>query len=846
MRAFSPSQLSRAIWASRFSAFAVALLGLSSTSFAQLRATPIEAIRKPEGFEVELLYEVPMDQQGSWVCLCVDPKGRLITSDQYGKLYRVTLNQNAQTENKVQVEQLDVNIGMAQGLLCFADSLYIHVNGQAPDGPGLYQLKDTNGDDQYDSIKMLVPTKGGGEHGQHAIIPGPDGKLYFCAGNQTDIPAKIDRSIVPRNWSEDHLVGRMPDARGFMKDRLAPGGFVARMNPDGSNVELIATGFRNEYDIAFNPLGELMTYDADMEWDVGTPWYRPTRVNHVISGAEFGWRNGTGKWPEYYADSFGAVANIGPGSPTGITFGTGAKFPAKYQQSLLISDWSYGVIYAVKMQPVGATYQGTAEPFISASPLPVTDLVVHPDGNLYFAIGGRKTQSALYRVRYTGTESTAAAQPLDTPEAAKARELRHQLEKYHGYQDPAAIKLALANIGSDDRAIRFAARIALEHQPVDQWRSEVLAQKTPQAIITGIVALTRCGQKSDQAAALQALRQLNWNELTETQKLELLRAYGLCFTRFGTPDDAARKLVVDHLDSHFPSTVNLLNRELAALLVYVKAPNIISRVVKQLRTASAQDDQIHYAFCLREATEGWTLEDRESYLKWFFDVASARGGASFGGFIANIRTVALSHLPEDQKAALAKWIDRLPEPVDPLADLKPRALVKEWKVDDLADVAEKDQQTRSFEKGREMFAVAQCYKCHRFAGQGGIQGPDLTGAGGRFSNRDLLVSIIEPSKEISDQYQSMQFLLHDDTVVVGRVANMNANGLSVMTNMLDPGNFTNIQRKDIAEMKPSPLSPMPSGLIDTLTQEEVLDLIAYIRSGGRPDHPLFGKKTAAK
>ena len=54
---------------------------------------------------------------------------------------------------------------------------------------------------------------------------------------------------------------------------------------------------------AFNKAGELFTYDADMEYDFNTPWYRPTRVCHVVSGAEFGWRNGAGKWPSFYPDS---------------------------------------------------------------------------------------------------------------------------------------------------------------------------------------------------------------------------------------------------------------------------------------------------------------------------------------------------------------------------------------------------------------------------------------------------------------------------------------------------------------------------------------------------------------
>ncbi len=146
----------------------------------------------------------------------------------------------------------------------------------------------------------------------------------MVCGNSTEL-TKVDSSRVPLNWGEDNLATRIPT--GFMDDSLAPQGWIARTDPDGKEWELIAAGMRNPFDIAFNRDGELFTYDADMEWDIGEPWYRPTRVNHVISGAEFGFRNGSGKWPAYYIDSFGAVVDIGPGSPTGITFGYGAKFP---------------------------------------------------------------------------------------------------------------------------------------------------------------------------------------------------------------------------------------------------------------------------------------------------------------------------------------------------------------------------------------------------------------------------------------------------------------------------------------------------------------------------------------
>ena len=110
-----------------------------------------------------------------------------------------------------------------------------------------------------------------------------------------------------RNYKEDLLLPRQWDGNGFAASRYAPGGFVLRTDADGKEWELMLGGFRNAYDFAFNADGELFTFDADMEWDWGMPWYRPIRVNHCTSAAEFGWRYGTGKWPEYYADSLGAV-----------------------------------------------------------------------------------------------------------------------------------------------------------------------------------------------------------------------------------------------------------------------------------------------------------------------------------------------------------------------------------------------------------------------------------------------------------------------------------------------------------------------------------------------------------
>jgi putative heme-binding domain-containing protein len=826
-----------------FLGLATAIAPVLRLTARDLGATPADAFRVPEGFQVELLYEVPANEQGSWVSLTVDPQGRLVACDQYGSLYRVTISEGTEPV----VEKLDVGIGAAQGLLFAFDSLYVNVNDQSGKfAGGIYRLRDTTGDDHYDKVEHIVPMNNGGEHGPHAMILSPDGKrIYFCAGNNTNIPEKAETYRVPQNWSEDHLLGRMPDARGHNANRMAPGGFVGTMDPDGGKLEIVATGFRNEYDIAFNPVGELFTYDADMEWDVGTPWYRPTRVNHVISGGEFGWRNGTGKWPAYYADSFGAAVDIGPGSPTGICFGTGAKFPAKYQKALFVADWSYGNIFAVHLEEDGSTYKGTYDTFATAAPLPVTDMVVHPgDGAMYFAIGGRRTQSGLYRVRYVGTESTEPVETETARDAAALRQLRQSLEVFHaapvdGTETAAAVNAALPSLGHADMGVRFAARIALEHQPVDAWRDAVCGLTDDHARIIGMVALARNGQSEDLAKVVDSLAGIDVKSLSTQGKLDLMRAYSLAFVRLAPPSDEQRARVIAQLDGAFPAKDNRVNRELAAVMVYLRAPGAVSRTVDLLEGSPSQEDQIHFAYVLRDASEGWSDELRRSYFGWFNRAASARGGMSFGGFLENIRAAAVNTLSDKEKTMYAELL-KPPTVRDPMDDLEPREFVQKWTVEDLQPAISDDSHVYDFEEGKQMFAAAQCYKCHRMGISGGILGPDLTGAGGRFSSKDLLTAIIEPNKEISDQYAATQFLTDSGRAITGKVINMNGKNLQVLTNLLDPSSLTSISRDEIEMKRPAPNSLMPAELLDTLTPSEILNLLGYLRAGGNPEHPLYG------
>ncbi|HEY6228418.1 MAG TPA: heme-binding protein, partial [Verrucomicrobiae bacterium] len=436
---------------------AVAVGLLSSFAAAPKGPLPASEITVLPGFKVEMV-RAAEPEEGSWVAICKDNKGRLIISPQDGQpLLRMTLK-DGQIDKLERIELKSegpeakpIRYGSAMGLLYAYDSLYM--SGAGPQGLGLYRITDSNGDDQYDKIELLHKFDGAaGEHGSHALALGPEGKIYYIHGNFVKVPDDISPNSPHKNYADDVLLPRGEDGNGFGRGLKPPGGMILRGDKDGKNWELVAAGMRNTYDFAFNSDGEIFGFDSDMEWDWSMPWYRPTRIYHLVSAGDYGFREGTAKWPAYYPDALPPALDVGIGSPTGVTFGYGAKFPAKYQRAMFAMDWSYGRIFAIHLTPNGSTYSASKEVFVHGKPLPLTDMVIGDDGALYFMIGGRRTAAALYRVTYTGTESTSPATKDNT--GAEARALRRQIEAFHGHKDPKAVDFVWPHLASSDRWIR--------------------------------------------------------------------------------------------------------------------------------------------------------------------------------------------------------------------------------------------------------------------------------------------------------------------------------------------------------------------------------------------------------
>ncbi len=822
------------------------------------RATPRDRITVKEGFDVELLYSVPGETQGSWVNLCLDDKGRLIASDQFGGLYRFPAPAPGEALDPADIEKVPAEIEAVNGMLWAFGALYVGVNEyRDPSKSGLYRLTDSNGDDRLDKVELLRQISARGDHGVHAIRLSPDGEsLFLITGNNTE-PTEWSSSRVNTNWGEDHLLPRMPDGRGHNRDRLAPAGIIYKVSPDGKDFEIYSHGYRNIFDADFNAEGELFTYDADMEYDFNTPWYRPTRVLHVVSGSDYGWRNGTGKWPEWYVDSVPAAVNIGPGSPTGVAFGYGAKFPAKYQNALYILDWSWGKIYSVHLHPSGSSYGGEKEDFISGAPLPVTDIVVNPkDGAMYFTIGGRKVQSGLYRVTYTGSESTAPA--IVKNSGQRERNLRRSLEAYHGIVDTRAVGKAWRYLDHEDPFIRSAARVAIESQPSRTWANRAFKEKTPERRIPALLALARVEgidpfhrKDSDPPVnktlgndIVNALLDIDFDELDETARRALLRTYQVVFNRFGMPSPGLVLRATVQLDAQFPAETIEMNQLLCETLVYLQSPTVARKAIGLLQKAPTQEEQLEYARSLRMLKTGWTNDLRTAYIEWFLTAANYRGGASFEIFIENIRKEAMATLTDKERRELASVLDRKPEKKSPIEALtanfmKGRTFQKNWTMEDLAAEANVSMVNRNFERGRAMFAGTACYSCHRFQNAGGSTGPDLTGSGGRYSPSDFLDQIINPSRVINEQFVPIAVEMLDGSAHYGVVVNLKDDSVIINTDLTNPNQRVVVDRKKVKSLEPSTVSPMPPGLINMLTKEEIFDLTAYVLSGGNPNDKRF-------
>lgn len=367
----------------RFTVWLPLLCGLTGVLSAAEPTVPAsDMVQVPAGFEVT---EFAGDDLAHDIyCLTHDAQGRVVVA---GAGYIKILIDN-DSDGRADEAKLFANTPKSGAM-----GLYFHGRTLLAVGDaGLLRYRDQNGDDIADGPPdVLIKMKTGGEHDAHAIQLGPDGWWYLIAGNTTEITAAY--ATLPTSPV------KYPRA-----------GTIIRFKPDLSGGEIYADGLRNAYDFTFNPAGDLFTYDSDDERDISLPWYRPTRVFHVLPGADHGWVSRSWKRPNYFFDMPPVVGSFGRGSPTGLVSYRHTQFPEEYQGAVFAEDWTYGRVLCLKLRPSGSTWTAESDVFMSGRGgygFAPTDLEIGPDGSLDVSVGGRGTRGAVYRVRAKDRQAVA-------------------------------------------------------------------------------------------------------------------------------------------------------------------------------------------------------------------------------------------------------------------------------------------------------------------------------------------------------------------------------------------------------------------------------------------------------
>ena len=807
----------------------------------QSRATDPDAFTVPEGFVVEMMRSAQADED-SWVAMTFDTQGRIILAREKRGLLRL--------DPKGGMEVVEDTLLECRGLVMAQGALYAHANNTK----ALFRLRDLDGNGTYEDKVELLRTEGGVGHGRNHLKLGPDGRLWLANGNNVLLPSSLGENSPLRNYAWDQVLPNPWDGTMFDGNVEMPAGHILRVSLDGAKVDLIAGGLRNPLDLAFNRQGELFTFDADMERDVGASWYMPTRVLHVVPGADFGWRRGTGRFPAWYVDTLPSVVDIGLSSPTAVFFGYGARFPAKYQEALYIFDWSYGRIIAVHLKPDGASYMGTQENFIAGRPLNVTDGCIGPDGALWFITGGRGTQSGLYRVTYRGE---VAAPPPDgefLPGAigrSVRRGMESVLEEPSVYAREGAASMIWIHLDDDDRFVRHAARVALERVPIGKWMNwldgkGIYLKNKPWQIILGNLAMARVGPSTFASDVVEHLLKLDWATLSEEQRLAVLRVLAVAMARHGDVSEPQRASLLAALEPRYPARDFSMNQELCRLLIRLKSSMVLEKSIALMEKAQTSEELLFFPLHLRYVKEGWRVEQRRAVFVALNRAEKFPGASAFFKALLDTRNEMAAALKPDEALQLAAVI----HPAKPVA-LSPHAMpghtFKAWKVEDLEPRLAMVASGRSFEKGRAAAISAQCVFCHRMSADptlpAGILGPELVQVSARFSRRDLLDHILNPSKVIDEKFRFVTITQKGGAQITGSLESEDDERVKLRPNPLSP-DTVEVGKSMITGREVSLISPMPAGLVNGLKEDQLLDLLAFIESGGNAQGANF--KTAGQ
>ncbi len=314
-------------------------------------------VKAPAGFDVTLFgapptvtYPVTVAAgSGGAVFVAVDEQGSLGRTKGGGRVVRCIDKAGKATEVKV-----FARMEHPRGLIADGNTVWV----MHP--PTLSVYHDADGDGVADKHEVLVTglttdqiDRRGGDHTTNGIRMGIDGWIYICVG---DYGIKEAR------------------ARDGSKVTLRGGG-ILRVRPDGTELEVFCTGLRNPFDVGIDPFLNLFTRDNTND---GAGW--DTRVSHLVQTSHLGYTQRFLNFPDEILPPLGVY---GQGGGTGGLFIDDPRWPAKYRDNLLTSDWGRSEVYLHPLKKAGATFALTQEVFLTMPR--ATGMDLSADGHLYVA-----------------------------------------------------------------------------------------------------------------------------------------------------------------------------------------------------------------------------------------------------------------------------------------------------------------------------------------------------------------------------------------------------------------------------------------------------------------------------
>ena len=687
---------------------------------------------------------------------------------------------------------------------------------------------------------------GGGEHGPHGIRRGPDGWFYVACGNNTNISK-----------------GNITTATSPITDPSQ--GTILRISPDGKQSEVIAHGFRNQYDLAFNQHGHLFTFDSDGERDHQLPWYSYCRVFHIRVGGHHGWllpgHQRSFNRPPYFFDSATRLNEIDRGSPTGVEVYRHTQFPEHYQDGLFFACWTYGRVYFSPLTPKGDSYESHdhetfLEPVGNLGFAP-SDLAVHPlTGDLFVSVGGRGTRGSVYRVSYPNGRKAAKPVTLyETPRDWSIHKDRitapaplspdQALTLFERAKDPSTrlnairhLMLIMGDISTNEAQRRIDAGYTANRPDAlaGELRRKAISLLTeafdpqdpghPQQYeIARLLAML----KADTKAAMVGLA----SALSPTTHPTHDAHYLFCLSQMPGPREAIREKIAEgflgidrkiderNLLTDRNWSVNLRDAFKAQLEFDPGTADRIARFKKispssvHLLSLLPEKDHRSLARAMSSATRGWNRDalnflEKNMPLPGMMPLLAAlrdiwksapRLRPDLVGFLTRHGT------EEDRK--IASEFQRAPSRRIDLTPFAEKMKVVDWEKGDSS-------------RGQATYARYNCTTCH--SGNRRL-GPSLKNIARRFNRDDLFRHINEPNLSISDLYKATQITTAEGVYIGVKVYSSEAQTI------LETGSNETIRfsRHDILNERSPNQSPMPAGLLLGASTQELADLYAFLQ-----------------